>query len=271
MKKTLLALAAALIAVPAIVGSTAAANATSGPTFKIKFQTDFPINVPVGSFSNCSGTTFQCSGIANATVRANWGAYPSGWPDTCAGKNADVCAPGSIGADYEPQSTVWISNHDMYIKETPSAMAAVVPLQALNMTYGEFTERFRVISAPKGYKSAHLIVPNTASPGYYETDYPEGDWNGTFYVYQHGANGGNAATFKGTTFSAWHTTTIEWYPGHMIFWLDGKIIGQTTANVMSSPGIWVWQNENSTDGEVAPSGSTAEMEVSNAAIYSYTG
>ena len=151
MKRLLLALAAALIAVPAVL--CAPAHATSGPQFTLKWSSTFPLSTPVGSFSGCSGTTYQCSGIKNATLHENWGAYPSGWPDTCAGKNADVCAPGSEGADYEPQDTVSIANHMMIIKETPGAMAAVVPLQALNMTYGEFTEKFRVTEAPAHVKN----------------------------------------------------------------------------------------------------------------------
>jgi hypothetical protein len=277
--RRLLAYAVAVTAVLTVAACAAVpVTRTSGPSFTLKWSTDFGSSVPVGAFSGCSATTFQCSGLAkvSAPVYRNFGAYPSGWPDTCAGKNADVCAPGAEGGYYEPQSTVWISGGDMYIKETTDAdgvgsMAAIVPLQALNMTYGEFTETFRVTEATPGYKSAHLIVANTDVPGYYESDYPEGDWDSVFWAHQHNASAGNADSYEGTTFSAWHTTTIEWYPGHMVFILDGKVIGTSVDNVQSSPGIWVWQNENSTDGENAPVNSSAEMEVSYAAVYSYTG
>jgi Glycosyl hydrolases family 16 len=283
MKKKLLALAAALIAVStmgslAVTGATSA-HAASGPSFSLKWSTDFGSPVPVGSFSDCSSSTFQCQGLksVSAPVYRNLGAYPTGWPDTCANPDdSGICPNGAEGGYYEPQADVSISDHMMIIKESTngsgvSSMAAMVPLQALNQTYGEFTETFRVTKETTGYKSAHLIVANANDPVYNETDYPEGDWNSTFWAYQHNSGGGNADSYQGTTFTAWNTTTIEWYPGHMIFLLNGKVIGSSTANVQKVPGIWVWQNENSTDGESAPANSTAEMEIKYAAVYTYNG
>ena len=43
----------------------------------------------------------------------------------------------------------------------------------MGMTYGKFVERFRVLNANAGFKSAHLLWPVKDGRFYDEVDYPK--------------------------------------------------------------------------------------------------
>ena len=43
----------------------------------------------------------------------------------------------------------------------------------------------------------------------------------------------------------WHTYTIEWSPGLVVFRVDGDEIGRTTKRVPNTPMHWVLQTETS--------------------------
>ena len=141
-----------------------------------------------------------------------------------------------------------------------------MPLAAYGQQYGMFTERIRVSKIAPGYKSAHLLWPHGNSDAW-ELDYPEGDWDQTFWAYAHVPNQ-NQESFEGTTWSDWHEVAIEWTPESVKFWLDHKVVG-TSSQAPQGPMEWVIQNESSLDGETAAPNSYAQMDISYVAVYTY--
>ena len=69
--------------------------------------------------------------------------------------------------------------------------------------------------------------------------------------------------------SSWHTTTTEWTPSAVTFYLDGQMIGQSTSRIPNTPMHWVIQTETSTWAP-APSDTTAgNVQIDWVAVYSY--
>jgi hypothetical protein len=207
-----------------------------------------------------------CSGLPSS-LQSQWWAYPYAWPDT-AGSGQLGHFP--VGGHYDPSQTVWISGGEMHIRMFRDTSwvhsAAVIPRATIGMKYGEFTETFRVSKVATGYKSAHLLRPGTAP---YEVDFPEGSWDKTICAYDHHPNGAQDSYCPaGATWTSWHTTTIVWVPGSVSFYLDGKLIGRSS----TSPDVqtpFIIQNESSTDGESAGVNTSAQLDISHVAVYSY--
>lgn len=251
------------------------AATTDDATWRLKWQTDFAQPAPLGSFSGCDNydrtPSAYCSGLP-ADVQWQWWAYPEGWPDTATESHLPV------GGYYDPARTVWISGGQMHIRMFRGNggsvhSAAVVPKASIAMQYGKYVERFRVApdSAP-GYKSSHLLWPSGSAVGY-EVDYPESSWDTGFCIHVHA---GTAVTRNfcppNADWTAWHTTEIDWTPRSLTFFLDGHQIYQVTGQyVPDVPMSWIIQNETALDGEVPPDNSSAQLNLSYVAVYSYVG
>jgi len=113
-------------------------------------------------------------------------------------------------------------------------------------TYGRYSVRFRA-DAVAGYKTAWLLWPDSDNWNEGEIDFPEGELNGTIngFVHQPGDPARNAlAVSTGTTYTGWHTATVEWLPSGVTFLLDGKQVGRTTVSP-SKPMHLVLQTETS--------------------------
>lgn len=244
------------------------------PGFHRIFNDNFRTAVPRGAFSDCNHNAEQptpyCGGLSPyPAVKAAWWAYPAGWPDTATQRKYPV------GGYYDPASTAWISGGQMHIRlwrgpSGPVHSAALVPKAAIDRLYGAFTETFQVSSVAPGYKSAHLLWPSSTCDGC-EDDLPENSWNTTISAFHHPKGGGQPDSFDtGTSWRQWHTSMIVWMPGIVKFYLDGKLIGQSTRGVMDVPATWVIQNESSLDGESAAPNSSAQMNISSASVYAYT-
>ncbi|MFD0384897.1 hypothetical protein ACFQ2B_29575 [Streptomyces stramineus] len=68
---------------------------------------------PRGAFSDCdhfpdTGRAY-CGGLTGRT-RADWWAYPDGWPDTATQRAYPV------GGRYDPATTVWISGGRLHLR-----------------------------------------------------------------------------------------------------------------------------------------------------------
>ncbi len=253
---------------------TRTAAAPGAPGFHLIFTDHFATNVPLGAFTDCNHNTDQssafCGGLAPYPgVEANWWAYPAGWPDTA----TQLSYP--VGGYYDPATTVSISGGEMHIRMWRGSSgsvhsATVVPKAAMGMRYGAYTETFRVLSAARGYKSAHLLWPSGTCSSC-EIDFPEDSWDTTISAFNHPKGGGAQDAFdNGTRWTGWHTTTIQWTPGDVKFFLDGSLMGESTRGVMDSPANWDIQNESSIDGESAALNSSAQMDISSVSVYSYT-
>jgi hypothetical protein len=270
-KKTLIAVTACVVMVT--ISIAAASSRAQGPHFQLKWQSDFTQAAPLGSFSGCdhnadsNNSTSYCSGLPSS-LQSQWWAYPSSWPDTA---ESGQLGHFSVGGHYDPAQTVWISGGQMHIRMFRGTSgvhsAAVVPKAAMGMKYGEFTETFEVSKVAAGYKSAHLLLPTGNAA--YEIDFPENSWDKTFCAFDHHPDGSkNSYCPADATWTSWHTTKIVWMPGSASFYLDGKLIGKS----LTSPDVpmeWVIQNESSTDGESAAANSSAQINISNVAVYSY--
>ncbi len=273
-RTTVAAVIALLVGVPlfgAVPGASATVAAT--PQFRLIFQDNFTTNVPLGAFSDCDhniGTRrVYCAGLAPyPSVEADWWSYPTGWPDTATERHLPV------GGFYDPATTVWISGGEMHIRmwrgaTGPNHSATMVPKVAIGMRYGQFSETFTVSKVATGFKSAHLLWPDASCPGC-EIDFPEGDWDGSIEAFNHPVGGGKQDSFdSGTPWTGWHTSTIQWTPGEVKFILDGKLIGESTNNVMDTPAEWDIQNESSLDGQTAAPNSSAEIDIKSVSVYSY--
>ncbi|TGB13871.1 glycoside hydrolase family 16 protein [Streptomyces sp. MZ04] len=261
-------LVTALLVVGLLVWSITAPPADGAtPSWRLKFADAFNTPVAKGKLSDCNHNPdtlrAYCDGLSGA-VRANWWAYPKGWPDTATQRSYPV------GGFYDPASTVWISGGQMHIRmwraaSGPVHSAAVVPKKLMGQKYGRYEERWRVSKAAAGYKSAHLLWPvsNDACPNC-EIDFPEGNWTGGVYGFAHHLNslGGDQDAYDAhTTWTAWHTTVIEWKPGRVTFAIDGRTVGRSTTAVPNTAMSWDIQNETALEGRAPAPHTSAQMDI----------
>jgi hypothetical protein len=265
---------------PSTSSSDSPAASTSrvdGPIWQLKWQTDFAEPAPVGSFSDCNNydrtPDAYCSGLP-ASLRSQWWAYPTGWPDSA----TEVHLP--VGGYYDPGHTVSISGGLMHIRMFRANgsihSAAVVPKAAIGLLYGKYVERFRVADpgSSAGYKGSHLLWPTSNQPKY-EVDFPEGPWDSDFCVHVHAASEGSATKDfcpTGATWANWNTTAIEWWPNNLAFYLNGTEIYHITGKWVPDQRMsWIIQNETSLNGQVAPENSSAQLDISYVGVYTYAG
>ena len=229
--------------------------------------------VPLGAFSDCDNAAetraAYCAGLRGA-YRANWWAYPTGWRDTANDRGREV-----VGV-YHPEDTVSVgpaSDGDgrMRIRMWrprdggPVHAAAVVPRAVMQTKYGKYSARIKVTDVSPGYKSAWLHYG-----GGCEMNHPEGEWTGGISAFHHPCGGGEQGTFPAKVdWTEWHTVSTEWTPGHVRFLVDGRQIGHDTRNVPDRPLSWVMQNESALEGPGAAPGSSAQLDITWVAAFTY--
>ncbi len=237
--------------------------------WKQLFVDDFTTDVPLGAFSDCdhnSGTPqAYCGGLkAYGSYYNNWWAYPTGWYDT-AKTGADGNGGAPFGGAYHPEDTVSISGGAMHIRlyrplsGGDNHSAAVIPLACSDQEYGRYTERFKIVQADPGFKSAHLFYQDG-----YEIDFPENDYGSTISAFTH-PSGDNFPTDAAWT--TWHTSVIEWTASSVKFYLDGTLIGTTTQSVPHIKMAWILQNESSIAGPYARPGASAQLDIDWVSCY----
>jgi beta-glucanase (GH16 family) len=268
MRRLLAVTAAAL----AFLGWTATPAHAATPGFHGLLNDNFSWNVPTGAWSDCNHNAdtpkATCKGLPS-WASAHWWAYPAGWPDTATQRHYPM------GGYYDPASTVSVSGGALHIRmwrgKTGSVHSAtVVPRQAMGLKYGAYEERWRVSRVARGYKSAHLLWPNDNSQCC-EEDFPEGDWDSSISGYNHDPAGNNlTAADAGARWTSWHTTRIEWRPGSVRYFLDGRLLDSTTRDVPRDSMNWDVQNESSLDGESAAPNSWAQMDIDYVRVWSWS-
>jgi len=242
-------------------------------TFKENFNGD---TVPLGSFSDCNHNVdtaaAYCGGLASyPEYYANWWAYPTGWDDT-AKSGADGNGGAPYGGAYRADKVTSVSPNgydgtgtmkvDMYRPSTgtDNYVAAMVPRKCMQQRYGKYSERWKVTRNDGGFKSAHLFYE-----GGQEIDYPENDYGQQISAYTH-PQGGNWDTNVNWTGAA-HTTSIEWTPNTVKFYLDGKLVGQGSTAMPTAS--WILQNESSIMGPYAARGAHSVLETTWVTCYKY--
>ncbi|WP_239346657.1 glycoside hydrolase family 16 protein [Frankia sp. CIT1] len=232
------------------------------PGWKQIFTEDFVTDTPVGSFPSA------------APYQGRWNAYPDGTLDT-AGKNG-------AKSYYYPSKVLSVQNgvldYNLHTANGTPMGAALIPVLPGSSTayqgqlYGKFTIRFRA-DPLVGFKTAWLLWPDSGAwPRDGEIDFPEGDLSGSISAFMHrqdGTSGGDQEDFgTTTTYTAWHTASIEWTPNKVDFILDDRSIGSSTGRIPNTPMHWVIQTESSLDHFPAASTSGA-VQIDWVAVYSY--
>jgi len=210
------------------------------PGWQQVFREDFDQgNVPVGGFP----------GPAYA---AKWSAgYKDGTPDTAGQRGAK--------SGYYPSKVLSVKDGmlDWYLHtENGVSMGAAptpkIPNSSSNprrdnsFLYGRFSVRFKA-DPLRGFKTAWLLWPDSGIwPRDGELDYPEGDLSTKFYGAVHKMGNDPYATdiiYSDTTFTQWHVATMEWSPGKVEFFLDGRSLGAGTSKVPNIPMHYILQTE----------------------------
>ena len=146
---------------------------------------------------------------------------------------------------------------DMYIHTSGGTHYVAAPMPILpgldayqGQSYGRYTVRFKADplgNGTSGYKTAWLLWPDDGVwPDHGEIDFPEGGLDGSINAYAHYADpGGGQDPFEGNpqTYREWHTTTIEWLPDHLEFFIDGISVGTSTNEVPPGPMYFILQTE----------------------------
>lgn len=229
----------------------------------VVFAETFSDPVPLGAWSDCQHDvdtpTAWCGGLSGR-YRADWWAYPSGWPDTATQRGYPV------GGYYDPEHTVWVSDGSLHIRlfrdGGPVHSVAVVPKPLMSRLYGWYEERFRVVKPASGYKSAHLLWPSSGKCANCEIDFPEAEWTRPISAYSHPKDrSAQDVHMSGESWASWHTSRIEWTRNDVKFYLDGQLVGTSTKGVPDVPMTWILQNESALDGSEAAPNSWAQMDI----------
>jgi Glycosyl hydrolases family 16 len=167
--------------------------------------------------------------------------------------------------------------------------AALVPVRpGVSMNHGQLYGRYdlRMRADPaQGYKAVFILWPDSNSwPQDGEIDFPEADLAATraggATHFEHGtsANSQDWWVDPGFSYSRWHTYTIEWSPGLLNYYIDGRLVhSDTTATaarqgfaIPNTPMHPVIQIETATDGSGAPSNTShGNVQIDWLAAYSY--
>lgn len=177
---------------------------------------DFSKDVPVGQF-------------ASSAYADEWTVYPDGWHDT-----------SGVGT-YAPKRVLSTADgnlrFDMHSDGEDFLGAALLAKQTNGQRYGRYSIRWRA-DPVTGYGLAFLLWPDSGQwPDDGEIDFPEGSLDGTIHAYAHYASpdGGQDNFNTDTTMQDWHTSVLEWTPDAITFYLDGRLVGQSTEQVPQSP------------------------------------
>jgi len=193
-----------------------------------------------------------------------WGVYPDGWRST-----------NSAGT-YHPSRTVSVHDGvaDIWVGETefgPSSAALVPRLPTYGQLYGKYSVRFRADPVP-GYKVAFLLWPDSEVwPDDGEIDFPEGNLGGSISAFAHHASSSGSQEQFPTDqdFGRWHVATTEWEPGHLRFYLDEALIGESVTKVPATSMHWVLQTEVA--DQPPPAGAQGHIYIDSVRAWSFQG
>lgn len=234
---------------PVSSGSGSAMPVGDLPGWHQVLAEDFNKNVPLGQFPGSS-------------YSAHWTQY-------------DNFSDSSGVGRYEPSQVVSVSNGvlDMFmhtLNGTPVG-AAPVPLVTGSwggQTYGRFSVRFKS-DAVQDFGAGFLLWPDDNNWNEGELDFAEGGYTGTIHSYAHciGNPSNNClAVDTGVPFTGWHTATVDWKPGLVTFYLDGKVTGTSTASPTSKLHMVL---QSATTGTKPPGSAAGHVDIDWVTIYSY--
>ncbi len=138
---------------------------------------------------------------------------------------------------YQPSDVISVHDGslDMYLHTADGRPLGAAPVPLINgewggHVYGRYTVRFKSDALP-GFGAGWLLWPDSNDWNEGEIDFPEGGLDGTIQANQHCIGDPEQkclAVDTGVDFSGgWHTTTIEWTPSGVVYYLDGEVVGQS--------------------------------------------
>lgn len=214
-----------------------------GTTWKEVGEDDFTVDAPLGSWRTSSPRTVVYTGDHGL----KWVAYPDGWP--C--ESYSQCyQPAEVLSVHDGVLDFWL--HDGRLPNgAHGAMGAdISPLIPTTgtpyQTYGRYEARIKVIfnDAPhlNQYHIAWLLWPKPGNCA--ESDFPEMDLNRRLVLgFDHLGCRYQKYFFAKIDLTKWHTLTQEWGPGFRRYYLDGRLVGQSTQDVYRGPERWQLQTE----------------------------
>lgn len=230
-----------------------------GGVWRMVYSNDFLTDVPVGSFP----------GPVDGPYGNDLHVYQDGW-----------VVNGSFGpGEYNSTQTFAVNGSIIrkYLKVvggvTQAAAFAVYPGgDTSGQLYGRYTVRWRSTSQA-GWHPAWLLIPVSGNwPTDGEIDFPECESDATVYAVTHrqnGVDGGDIEVFESVVpwgGNVWHTTTIEWLANDLSYWLDGNLVGRSTARVPNTAQNWVIQTDSSY-AMTPPSTAQLTVEIDWIAMY----
>lgn len=133
--------------------------------------------------------------------------------------------------------------------------------------YGKYTMRFKVTGAAS-YGAAAMVWPSSNIWGEGEVDFPEGGFGGNMYMYQHALNcstcGNIASANTGKQWTDWHTSSIEWTPNGVTYYMDGQLIQTVTTSIPYNKHRWTIQMY-----PITTPVTTGTFDVDWVSVYSY--
>jgi hypothetical protein len=218
------------------------------PGWKQVFSDDFTTNAALGTFGDVYKNKFSTyNGFADSY---NGGTY-----------NKNILSVGNGALD--------MYLHKENNRPQVAAPAPIVTTPWAGQTYGKFSVRFKS-EALAGYKTAWLLWPDSNIWSQGEIDFPEGGLNGKMWAFNHcvGNPGQNCSWVDTqTTYTSWHTLSIEWTPARVTFLLDGQVVGNDTKNIPSNPMHWVLQTETTSANAATQDG---HLQIDWMTVYTYS-
>jgi hypothetical protein len=154
-------------------------------------------------------------------------------------------------------------------------IACPIPMGYTGQTYGRFAMRMRS-DRIDGYKVAFMQWPKSNNWVEGEIDFPEFDLTNTIGGYDHNVTGSpNVNTMSAKTRTPatdWHEFVMEWTPDHVVFILDGAIIGVTlkaSGGVPTKPMRWTLQAETKLDSVPVPPTAAGHLQIDWLTAYTY--
>lgn len=253
---------------PTEADCTQAVNAAGGHWCRI-YEENFATPAARGSFVNASADDWHLR--RDRPYAGSLRSYPDGWGTTSnwslnyASKTADV-VPEALGA----RGVFRVHGHSEQVAGRVRSLGgsfypvldplAAVEERQMAQTYGRYTVRFATTggyrpngagtfplgSAEPSYGTAFLLWPTNDRWAEGEIDYPELVWGAapSGAVHEIGRPQVNSDTFEvsASTDARWNTATIEWTPGLLVFYWNGKKVRRVTTDVPSTPFRWGFQS-----------------------------
>lgn len=215
------------------------------------FTDDFTTNLSRGSFPG--------------SYASKWASY-DGFGDT-------------LGGGVYNQDIISMSGGvmDLYLHKENGKGQVAAPVPKINgdwnsQVYGKYTVRFKSDALP-GYRTAWLLWPESDKWAEGEIDFPEGGLAGEMWGFNHCV--GNPAVNCGwvdtnTTYTSWHTVSVEWTPAGVTMILDGKTVMKSTNAIPKKNLRWILQTESGTSN-TAKMTKDGHLQIDWVTIYDYKG